>query len=122
MRGWCSRLLVAVCALILVPSGTLSAQIPGAPAPAASASPAPSDPLRRDSPLGTLTGFSTAVHKGDLTVAGQYMQTGGRSAQTVEGLAKQLSDLLDRYFAGTLASVSSAPGGSIADGLEANRE
>jgi MscS family membrane protein len=98
-----------------------SAQTPPAPT-AAAAPPAAADPLGRDSPFGTVTGFRTAVGRDDFTVAARYMQTERRGPQQIESLARDLSDLLDRYFTQRLTSVSHAPAGDLADGLDPNRE
>jgi MscS family membrane protein len=99
----------------------LSAQTPAKPAQQAPAS-APSDPLGRDTPFGTITGFRTAVGHNDFAVAARYLQTGGRSPRQIETIARDLSDLLDRYFTERLTSLSMEPAGDLADGLDINRE
>jgi MscS family membrane protein len=113
---------VAACVVWLFGIGTpLSAQTPAKPAQQAPAS-APSDPLGRDTPFGTITGFRTAVGHNDFAVAARYLQTGGRSPRQVETIARDLSDLLDRYFTERLTSLSMEPAGDLADGLDINRE
>jgi MscS family membrane protein len=99
----------------------LSAQVPVTPAQK-SPPPAPTDPLGRQSPFGTITGFSAAVHRHELNVAARYLQAGGRSPQQLENLAEDLSGLLDRYFTERLTALSTAPTGDLADGLDADRE
>jgi MscS family membrane protein len=114
---------VAVCACLLGVCAPLSAQTPGAPAPASTASPpSPPDPLGRGTPFGTITGFSTAAGRSEFQVAGRYLQTDGLGAKQVEDLARDLSELLDRYFTGRLTALSMQPAGDLADGLEPNRE
>ena len=115
------RLAVVVCAWLLGLCLPLAAQAPGTTPPPASP-PAPTDPLGRESPFGTITGFSSAVRREDFPVAARYLQTSGRSPQQLEGLARDLSDLLDRYFTDRLSSLSRVPAGDLADGLEPNRE
>ena len=115
------QLAVAVCALLLVPGMSASAQVPGTQAPDTPAATA-RDPLGRESPFGTITGFSTAVRRDEVAVASQYLQRGGRSQAQVETIARDLSDLLDRYFTQTLSSLSNASTGNLADGLAADRE
>jgi MscS family membrane protein len=113
--------VVVVCAWLLGIGTTLSAQAPAAPAPKAAPS-APADPLGRESPFGTIKGFSSAVHRHELNLAARYLQTGGRSPQQIEALAQDLSDLLDRYFTERLTTLSTVPTGDLADGLDADRE
>jgi MscS family membrane protein len=113
--------VVALLACLLGICTTLSAQVPGVPAQKAPL-PAPADPLGRQSPFGTITGFSSAVHRHELNVAARYLQAGGRSPQQLENLAEDLSELLDRYFTERLTALSSAPTGDLADGLDADRE
>jgi len=112
---------VVVCACLLGVSTPASAQVPAAPGSAAPA-PAPRDPLGRDTPYGTITGFSTAAGRSEFQVAGLYLQTDGSGARQVEDLARDLSDLLDRYFTGRLSALSQLPAGDLADGLEPDRE
>jgi MscS family membrane protein len=114
-------LSVVVCAWLLGICTPLTAQAPRAPAPADSPPPA-ADPLGRDSPFGTITGFSGAVHRNDVAVATRYLQRERRSTQQLEDLAGDLSDLLDRYFTGRLSVLSMAPTGDLADGLDPDRE
>lgn len=112
----CFAFLLGACAL-------LSAQIPGVLSPPpASASVAAPDPLGRDTPFGTVTGFSRAVHRNDLTLAVRYLQAGGRGAQQLEDVSRDLSDLIDRYFTQSLTNLSMVPTGDFADGLDPNRE
>jgi len=114
-------ILTALCASL--PVSAALAQLPGLPStnqqPAA---PAANDALGRETPLGTVTGLSAAVHRGDLEVAIRYLETRGRSNTDLENLATQLNDLLDRYFTSLLTSLSMQPGGMLDDGLAPNRE
>ena len=115
------HLPVVVCVWLLSVCTPSSAQAPRAPAPADSPAPA-TDPLGRDSPFGTITGFSTAVHRNDFAVASRYMQRERRGPQQLEDLARDLSDLLDRYFTERLRALSMEPTGNLADGLDPDRE
>lgn len=115
------RLALIVCALFLAMSGQAAAQLPGLASQGAPP-PAPSDPLGRESPAGTVTGFSTAVHREDFAVAARFLQAGARSAREIENLSRDLSVLLDRYFIQPLPSLSRAAAGSLTDGLDGDRE
>jgi hypothetical protein len=55
-------------------------------------------------------------------VAGRYLQADGRRPEEVADLARELSDVLDRYFTQSLTSLSTAASGDLTDGLDANRE
>jgi len=110
-----------LCVCLFGICGTVFAQVPVAPAQKAPP-PAPADPLGRQSPFGTITGFSSAVHRHELNVAARYLQAGGRSPQQLESLAEDLSELLDRYFTERLTALSTSPAGDLADGFDANRE
>src|SRR5688572_21578882 len=111
------RLAIAVCAWLLTMCLPVSAQTP----PPSTAAP-PADPLGRETPFGTVTGFSSAVGRDDFALAGSYFQTSGRSPKQVETLARDLSELLDRYFTERLRALSREPSGDLTDGLEPNRE
>ena len=115
------HLAIVVCVWLLGLCLPVSAQAQEKP-PSTAATPAPSDPLGRESPFGTVTGFSSAARRDDFALAGSYLQPTGRSPKQVESLARDLSDLLDRYFTERLRSLSREPSGDLADGLEPNRE
>jgi MscS family membrane protein len=119
-RTW-GRHCAAVCTLLLVLSTTTSAQVSGAPTPGKAAT-AARDPLGRDSPFGTVTSFSTAAQRGELALAAQFLQAGGRSEQQLETLARELNDLLDRYYTQPLNAMSRSASGDLADGLAPDRE
>ena len=109
-------------ALVSLSARAALAQLPGLPTVAQPAPAVASDSLGRDTPLGTVTGLSAAVHRGDLEVAIRYLEGRGRSPADLEGLASDLNDLLDRYFTSLLTSLSNQPGGVPDDGLAPNRE
>lgn len=115
------HLPVVVCVCLLSVCTPAAAQSPRAPAPAEPPPPA-TDPLGRDSPFGTITGFSSAVHRNDFAVAARYMQRERRGPQQLEDLGRDLSDLLDRYFTERLTALSMEPTGNLADGLDPDRE
>ena len=75
-----SHVFAAVlCALLLADGRPLAAQglpqVPSSAPPAPPAAPAaPADPLGRDTPRGTITGFNMAAHRDDLEVAARYLQ------------------------------------------------
>jgi MscS family membrane protein len=117
MRHW---ILIATATLpILLPARPLSAQTPP---PRAEASPgAEADPLRRDTPRGTVLGFLEAARGGEYAVARQYLQTSA-GPEGADRLARQLFVVLDARLPARLAQVSDEPGGSRADVLHPTRE
>ena len=83
----------------------------GAPAqPPASTS---ADPLRRDTPSGTVVGFLEATQAGNLKTAADYLQMSSvhRQSQGPE-LAEKLKFLMDRTFVGSLRHLSANPEGN----------
>jgi MscS family membrane protein len=62
------------------------------------------------------------VRRGDFVVAARYLQLSGRSARETENAARDLNELLDRYFTQPLTTMSALPTGALDDGLAANRE
>lgn len=119
--GWRRHLAVVVVCVWLGIAITMSAQVPVTPAATTPAS-APPDPLGRVSPFGTITGFSSAVHRQELNVAVRYLQASGRNPQQLQTLARDLSELLDRYYTDRLTALSTLPTGDLADGLDPDRE
>jgi MscS family membrane protein len=78
---------------------------------------APTDPLGRDTPSGTVFGFLQVAQAGNYKAAADYLQmtAARRQAQGPE-LANQLKVLLDRAFAGTMRRISTRPEGSPESG------
>ena len=69
-------LLRVVLALVVSAPGVIAQPVPGAAAPAAqtsAAEPAPTDPLGRSTPRGTVLGFLTAARNGENELARQYL-------------------------------------------------
>jgi MscS family membrane protein len=114
--------IVAGALLLAVDGGSAAAQLPGVPSAPNAPAPAASDPLGRLTPLGTITGFSAAVNNNDFLTAARYLQRGGRTAQDVENIARDLNELLDRYFTQGINTLSTSPAGKVDDGLPSNRE
>jgi MscS family membrane protein len=113
---------IAGALLLAVDGGSAAAQLPGMPSAPAAAAPAVSDPLGRETPLGTVTRFSAAVRDGDFAKAARYLQLGGRSKSDAENIARDLAELLDRYFTQGMNTLSTSPAGDVDDGLPLNRE
>jgi MscS family membrane protein len=117
VAGW-----TLACVLLLIVSP--AAAQPGAtqhPEPPA-ASPAPVDPLGRETPLGTITGFTSAVHREDFVAAAAFMQLTPEQDADAPDLARDLSALLDRYFTDPIKALSSSPSGTLGDGLPLDRD
>jgi MscS family membrane protein len=98
-------------------------QILPAPAPAHNAPAAPTDPLGRQTPNGTLFGFLQATQAGDYATAVQYLQMSPARRETQgQQLATDLKAVLDRAFVGSLRSISTNPEGTVQPGLPSDRE
>src|SRR5437868_3294867 len=98
-------------AYLLMFCASSPAQTPAEPAPQRTSV---RDPLGRESPFGTMTGFSSAVHRSDFAAAGQYLELAGpHTPEQIERLARDLSDLLDRHFTQSLASLSMSATGDV---------
>ena len=80
------------------------------------------DPLGRNTPRGTITGFNLAVYRNDFVSAARYMQVSATQRPNTEALARDLTELMDRYFIHPVTTVSNSPEGSINDGLPLDRE
>jgi MscS family membrane protein len=110
----------------LVPPG--AAQIPGLPKLGNSntSTPvpqeAPKDPLGRSTPRGTMNGFIRAVNSNNFALAQDYMQLTASQTSNKEALARDLNELLDRYFTQRVSTISDSPDGAVDDGLPLDRE
>jgi MscS family membrane protein len=92
-------------------------QRPESPAPKAV-----TDPFGRDTPRGTIAGLNAAVHRDDFVAAARYLQLTPSQRANVEPLARDLTQLIDRYYTDPITSLSDAPEGSVNDGLPLDRE
>jgi MscS family membrane protein len=123
MNPW-RRRAAAAAILWLGVSATLAvAQIPGlSKASRASGADAPTDPLGRSTPRGTIVEFTRAVDRDDLTTAALYLQLDGTQRAGAAALAGALKTLIDRELREGLAGISDSPAGDLEDGLPADRE
>ena len=80
------------------------------------------DPLGRSTPRDAFTGFVRAVHRDDFVSAARFMQVTAKQKPNTEVLARELSQLMDRYFAESLTRISNSPAGDVEDGLPLDRE
>jgi len=80
------------------------------------------DPFGRETPRGTITGFNQAVHRKDIVGAARYMQVTAAQRRNVEELGRELAELIDRYYAAPVTSLSHEPEGAVNDGLPLDRE
>jgi MscS family membrane protein len=122
------RITLAQAALFL--AATLFCYTP-APAHAQKPAPAPQqpappqtevDPLGRNTPRGTISGFTSAVHREDFVAAAAFMQLTARQRPNVDTLARTLAALLDEYFTRPVGALSGSPTGITTDGLPLDRE
>jgi len=79
---------------------------------------APTDPLGRNTPSGTVVGFLQAEQSGNDRAAADYLQMSAtrRQSQGPE-LANKLKTLMDRAFVGRISRISTNPEGSLDGGL-----
>jgi MscS family membrane protein len=120
---WPNVLLSAALVVTLGTLGaTLLAQAPVVqPAPTATP-PAVEDPLGRGTPAGTVRGFNAAARRNEFALAARYLQVARWTDRELEGVSRDLSDLLDRYFMQRLTALSVLPEGTLDDGLAPDRE
>jgi len=91
--------------------------------PAKSNASAPTDPLGRQTPNGTLFGFLQAMQVANYATAAQYLQMSpARRASQGEEIATQLKTVLDSAFVGSLKAISTNPEGTAQLGLPPDRE
>ena len=122
MRLW--GLVASAAVGCVLTAGPVSAQGRPAsttPAAEAQAASAPSDPLGRETPRGTVLGFLAAARRGDYAVAHQYLDT-RLGANAAQRLARQLFVVLDARLPARLMQISDEPEGSRANVLEPDRE
>jgi MscS family membrane protein len=121
------RITLAQAALFLAALLSCSTPAPAhaqkpAPAPPQAAPPQTEDPLGRNTPRGTINGFTAAVHRDDFVAAAAYLQLTSRQRPNVDTLARTLTALLDQYFTRPVAALSGSPAGITDDGLPLDRE
>jgi MscS family membrane protein len=112
-------------ALFLFAVVLAAAQLPSAKTespPPAPATQQPLDPLGRSTPRGTIHGFIKAADRNDFVTAVQYLQVPGKSKRESENLARDLKELMNRYFSRPLALISDSPEGEVQDALPLDRE
>jgi hypothetical protein len=108
---------------VLSVAAAASAQVPGSQAARVP------DPLGRDTPRGTVSGFTCAVHCDAFVVAQAYRQLTPRQHPHAEALARNLAALLDRYYPNVLnadrpevlAVRAAGPGRATLEGRDAGR-
>jgi len=91
--------------------------------PVATASTTAPDLLGRETPRGTVLGFSRAAQSGDYKQAMEYLQlSASQRRQGGEELAKQLKVVLDRAFVGSTLRLSDRPEGTLQADLPPGQE
>ena len=81
----------------------------------------PEDPLGRDTPRGTVTGFLKAINQENFERAAEYLDSKLKPREQQE-LARKLSVVLDRKLQTELNSLSDKPEGDLGDDLRINRD
>jgi MscS family membrane protein len=78
---------------------------------------APTDPLGRTTPSGTVVGFLQAEQNGNDKAAADYLQMSAARRQAQGGdVAHKLKVLMDRAFVGRMSRISTSPEGDLAGG------
>jgi MscS family membrane protein len=119
------RLVTIVLGGLLLIASSTTAQIgiekqkPETPSPAKQEA---TDPFNRDTPRGTIAGLNQAVHRHDFVVAAQYLQTTPAQRHNTEQLARDLTDLIDRFYVEPITALSDSPDGARNDALPPDRE
>jgi len=113
------RLAALILSLAAI-SSTAWAQIPGLTKSSDAAAPeAPTDPLGRSTPRGTIVEFTRAVDREDLATAALYLQLDKTPQADATALASSLKTLIDRELREGLGRISDAATGDLEDGLPA---
>jgi len=113
-------LLSLLCAPLLAQSvfKALSGGVSGAQAAVKS-----TDPLGRDTPRGTLTGFMQAAQKGDNDRAAEYLQLPRQETEIDSArVVRDLKALLDRAYVGRLGAITDNPDIAFDPQLEPNHQ
>ena len=84
--------------------------------------PQPTETDPRSTPRGTLTGFIRAADREDYVGAARYLEVSEKQKAKTPELARELKELLNRYFHTPLAAISDAPSGDLDDGLAVDRD
>jgi MscS family membrane protein len=113
---------VLLLAASVVPARAQGRNLSGAQSPPQAAPEQVADPLGRTTPRGAIAGLNRAVARGDLVSARRYLQITGNQGASAETLARNLTDLMDRYFTQGIMSIEDTPEGALDDGLPPNRE
>ena len=100
----------------------VSAQIGGQRAETPPAPKVAADAFGRDTPRGTIAGLNAAVHREDFVAAARYLQLTSSQRANAAQLARDLTELIDRYFSEPVTALSNAPEGAVNDGLPLDRE
>lgn len=115
--------LLFLCLILSFPGSAQISQILQSTTETGKEKAAPTDPLGRQTPNGTLFGFLQAMQGGNYLTAAQYLQMSpARRASQGEQLATQLKALLDGAFVGSLKLISVNPEGTVQSGLPSDRE
>jgi MscS family membrane protein len=115
--------LLILCVLVAVPTWGQITQILQGSNETKKPAQAPTDPLGRETPNGTLFGFLQAMQGGNFLTAAQYLQMSpAKRARDGEEAAKELKALLDGAFVGSLRTISTNPEGTVQPGLPPDRE
>jgi MscS family membrane protein len=121
MAGWFDlprhAAVVLLLGLVLPAAAQTNVQRPQDPAKPAAAA----DPYGRTTPRGTVTGLGQAVNREDASAV-RYLQLTPAQRPQGEQLARDLSELIERYFFAPLTALSGAPEGVTTDGLPLDRE
>jgi MscS family membrane protein len=114
--------VISLFAVALSAAAQLPSVTPKSPPPVPATQESVSDPLGRSTPRGTIHGFIKAVDRNDFVTAVQYLQVPGKSKHEAEALARDLKELMNRYFSRPLAIISDSPEGEPQDALPFDHE
>lgn len=121
-RAALAGVFLPLLALALPASAQLPSVTTKSPPPAPATQEQVSDPLGRSTPRGTIRGFVKAADRNDFVTAVQYLQVPGKPKRETETLARDLKELMNRYFSRPLALISDSPEGEVQDALPFDHE
>ncbi len=118
-----TKAFLLVFSLLLMPAVSWG-QKTATPQPPQAAAPAtPNDPLKRDTPYGTVTGFLKAAGQKNYELAAKYVQMPhGKSVPFSQETLEELEAVLNHDYYGSLDMISREPEGILDDGLRPDLE
>jgi MscS family membrane protein len=108
---------------VVLPGTALGQTAPKSQQAQPEASSSPADPLKRETPYGSVTGFLKVAGQRNFELAASYLQLPRRKPSTRdETTARELEAILNHHYFGSLDLISRDPEGDRMDGLQSDRQ